>query len=168
MQYINMARLLFMRVLPTRGNSSQMRSGGTPGGRATAGVLSGNRDRFVAFKDDNWFIEGHVITYHSPSETWSNVDVIEVNREAAISYDGNTILGNYGKVYRYNSSSERFVSTRLSSTYAVWSGGVSVSSDGSRIAMGDLRYGTEQKGRLLLEQWNVDQKCVGNSDDRKW
>jgi hypothetical protein len=122
----------------------------------TAGVLSGNGDRFVAFKDDNSFSQGTVLTYHSPSETWSYVDSITVDGEAAISKDGNTIVGNYGKVYRYNSLSETFDSTRQSNTYAVGSGGVSVSSDGSRVAMGDMRFGTEQKGRVLLEQWNTD------------
>ena len=113
-------------------------------------TLSGDGPRVAVFRDDGWVGTGYV--YEWKSSTWSLVgDVIFLGGEASLSNDGNVVAGIYGSIYKESGSGAW--SGLYSSAYSGYE--VSLSSDGTRVASGDV-YDNSRAGIVVIQEWDSD------------
>ena len=115
-----------------------------------AGTLSGDGTRVAVFRDNGYVSKSYV--YEWKSSTWSLVgDVIYLNGEASLSNDGNVVAGTYGSIYKESGSGAW--SGLYSSAYSGYE--VSLSSDGTRVASGDV-YDNSRAGIVVIQEWDSD------------
>jgi len=122
-----------------------------------AGTLSGDGKRVAVFHSDWEPQEDYV--YEWKSSTWSVVgDPIPLYGAASVSYDGNVVAGAWGLVYKWSSGAWSMQWLDLGFDYFSASQ-VSLSRDGTRVAIGDAYAGVE--GGVVVHQWNSDAESWG-------